>query len=73
MAGRSVRIGLGLFVLGLVFIAIDVFPFFFGDSDTPLWLNLCCLFAPLGFAVAVWSAIKSGRDDQRAAVRSLEH
>jgi uncharacterized membrane protein YhdT len=68
----GVRIGVVLFVVGLLFIAIDVLPFFFGDKDTPLWLNLACLLAPIGFAVAVWSGLKAGRDEQRAAVRNLE-
>ena len=70
-ASRAVRAGLLLFVVGLVFIAVDVVPFFDGDRDTPLWLNLACLLAPLGFAVAVWSALRVGREEQRAAVRRL--
>jgi uncharacterized membrane protein YhdT len=67
----GVRIGLVLFVAGLVFIAADVLPFFAGDHNTPLWLNLACLLAPAGFAVAVGSALRAGRDEQRAAVREL--
>jgi peptidoglycan/LPS O-acetylase OafA/YrhL len=66
---RMVRVGLVLFVLGLVAIAVDVLPFFASDHDRPLWLNLLCLLAPLGFAVAVVSALRAGREDQRAAVR----
>jgi uncharacterized membrane protein YhdT len=68
---RAVRIGLLLFVAGSVFIAVDVLPFFAGDSDTPLWLNLACLLAPIGLAVAVWSAVRTGRAEQRAALRHL--
>ncbi|MCU1655604.1 MAG: hypothetical protein JWO57_260 [Pseudonocardiales bacterium] len=68
---RAVRIGVALFVVGLVFIAADVVPFFFSDHNRPLWLNLACLLAPAGFAVAVWSAVRAGRADQRAAVREL--
>jgi uncharacterized membrane protein YhdT len=70
-ASRWIAIGLALFAIGLAFIAVDVLPFFAGDTDTPLWLNLACLLAPLGFAVAVWSALRSGRDEQRAALREL--
>ncbi len=66
------RLGIFAFALGLVAIAVDVLPFFFGDSDTPLWLNLACLLAPAGFALAVWSGLKAGRDEQRAAARSLD-
>lgn len=64
---RTVRIGLVLFVLGLVFIAVDVLPFFAGRHNTPLWLNLLCLLAPIGFAVAIGSALRAGRAEQRAA------
>ena len=60
-----------LFVAGLGFIAADVLPLFAGHHETPLWLNLACLLAPLGFAIAVGSAIRAGRADQRAAVRAL--
>jgi uncharacterized membrane protein YhdT len=70
-ASRTVRAGVLLFVLGLGFIAVDVLPFFAGDEDRPLWLNLACLLAPLGFAVVFWSAYRRGRDEQRAALREL--
>ena len=68
-----VRIGSALFVLGLIFIAIDVLPFFAGRHDTPLWLNLACLLAPLGFALAVGSALRAGRAEQRTAARAVGH
>lgn len=67
----TVRIGLALFVAGLAFIAVDVLPFFAGDRNTPLWLNLACLLAPLGFAIAVRAALRAGRAEQRAALRQL--
>ena len=67
-AAGPVRIGLALFVVGLAFVAVDVLPFFLGDHNTPLWLNLACLLAPLGFAVAVWGALRAGRAEQRAAL-----
>jgi uncharacterized membrane protein YhdT len=70
-ASRSVRAGLILFVLGLGFIAVDVLPFFAGDRDTPLWLNLACLLAPIGLAIAVGSALRAGREEQRSALRRL--
>jgi len=68
---RGVRVGLALFVLGLAFIAADVLPFFADDHDTPLWLNLACLLAPGGFAIAVWAGLRAGREEQRAALREL--
>lgn len=68
---RAVRIGLVLFVIGLGFIAADVLPFFADDHNTSLWLNLACLLAPAGFAVAVWAGLRNGREEQRAALREL--
>lgn len=69
---RSVAVGVLLFVVGLVFLLVTVLPFFFGDEDRPLWLNLGCLLAPLGFIVAVVGAVRAGRADQRRALRELE-
>jgi len=69
---RTVRIGLVLFVVGIGFLAADVVPFFFSAHNRPLWLNLACLLAPLGFAVAVWSGLRGGRDAQRAALQELD-
>lgn len=68
---RAVRAGLVLFALGLVAVAVDVVPFFGGVHNRPLWLNLACALAPLGFGVAVGSALTAGRADQRAALEEL--
>jgi hypothetical protein len=68
---RAVRAGLALFVVGLVFIAVDVVPFFFGDHNRPLWLNLACLLAPFGFLLAIGSALRAGRRAQRAALAAV--
>ena len=75
---RSVRLGLVLFGLGCGFIIADVVPFFADEHNRPLWLNLACLLAPAGFALAVTSAIRHGRTEQRAAAReaariSMQH
>lgn len=69
---RMVRVGLALFVIGLVFIAVDVLPFFADHHNSPLWLNLACLAAPLGFAIAVGSALRQGRAAQRQALHDIE-
>ncbi|MDQ2837848.1 MAG: hypothetical protein M3Y42_20185 [Actinomycetota bacterium] len=68
----SVRIGFALFVIGLVFLVVTVLPFFFGDHNRPLWLNLGCLGVPIGFVVAVTGAVRAGRADQRAALAELD-
>lgn len=68
----AVRVGLVLFALGLVAIAVDVLPFFAGAHNRPLWLNLACLLAPVGFAVVIWTGVRRGRDQQRAALAALQ-
>lgn len=67
----SVRVGFTLFLLGLVFLAVTVVPFFFGDHNRPVWLNVGCMLAPIGFVVAVYGVVRAGRADQRAAVRAV--
>ena len=59
-----------LFAAGLAFIAADVVPFFVNVHNRPLWLNLACLLAPVGFAVAIGSAVREGRAQQRAALKA---
>jgi uncharacterized membrane protein YhdT len=70
--GRGVQVGVGLCALGVLFVLVDVLPFFAGADDRPLWLNLACLLLPIGLVVAVWSALARGRRDQRAALRAVE-
>ncbi len=68
---RTVRFGLVIFAIGVIFIFVDVVPFFFAVHNRPLWLNLACLLAPAGFAVAMGAGIRRGRADQRAAAAEL--
>jgi peptidoglycan/LPS O-acetylase OafA/YrhL len=63
----SVRVGFILFALGLVFLAITVLPFFFGEHNRPVWLNVGCMLAPIGLVVAIVGAGRSRRAEQRAA------
>ncbi len=70
-AAPMVRAGLALFAIGVGFILIDVIPFFAGAHNRPLWLNLACLAAPAGFALAVGSAIRAGRAAGRQAARDV--
>jgi len=67
----AVRTGVWLFVIGLAFVAADVIWWWTGGEDSPLWLNLLCLLAPIGFAMATWSGLRAGQAEQRAALRAL--
>ncbi|CAN5593500.1 hypothetical protein BH10ACT8_BH10ACT8_25290 [soil metagenome] len=69
---RSVLIGLALFAVGLACLVITVTPFFFGDHNRPVWLNVACMLAPLGFIVAVTGGIRAGRRDQREAAAAVK-
>ena len=67
----SIRGGLSVFAIGLVFVVATVVPFFWGDHDRPLWLNAACMLAPLGFVIAVTGAVRAGRAEQRAVLQLL--
>jgi uncharacterized membrane protein YhdT len=70
-ATRAIKVGVTLFIVGVVFIAIDVLPFLFGTNDRPLWLNLACMAAPAGFVLAIVGAWRQGRTVARAAATDL--
>jgi len=67
----ALRVGLALFAVGLVFLVIVVLPFFAGDHNRSLWLNLGCMLAPLGFIVAVTSMWRASLARQRAVAAEL--
>ena len=60
-----VRYGLVLFVVGLVVIVVTFIGYAAGDDNRPLAQNLACLLAPLGFAMALFGLVRSGRADAR--------
>jgi uncharacterized membrane protein YhdT len=67
-----IRLGLVLFALGVALIAVELIGFAVGARDFPLWLDLLCgVLAPAGFIVAIASAIRAGRADQRAAFHAV--
>ena len=63
---RSTTAGFVLFGLGVLFVLATVLPYFLGSDNRPLWLNLGCLLAPIGLAVAVTGAVRAGRAEQRS-------
>jgi hypothetical protein len=68
---RTVQAGFTLFAIGLIFLLITVAPFFWGEHNRSVWLNLGCLLAPLGFGLAMVGIFRSTRADQRAAAAQL--
>jgi hypothetical protein len=67
-----VRIGLLIFGVGIVLIAVEVIGFFLGVRNWPLWLNVCSgAFAPAGMALALVGVFSAGRRDQRDALRAV--
>jgi hypothetical protein len=68
---RTVQAGFILFAVGLIFLVTTVMPFFWGDHNRSLWLNLGCLLAPVGFGLAMIGIFRSTRADQRAAAAQL--
>jgi len=68
---RSVQIGFVLFGIGMVCLVVTVLPFFWGDHNRPVWLNLGCMLVPIGLVVAVLGSVRAGRADQQAAAARL--
>lgn len=67
-----VRLGLAIFVIGVVFVGFAFIAFFLGHHDLPLWLNLACLLVPVGIVMAVWAGVARGRAEQQQAWRDVE-
>lgn len=67
LASRLMRhVGAVAFVVGLTAIIALVIPFFLGESDRPLWLNLIALGAPLGLALVLGGVVRRSHLVQRA-------
>ncbi|MGI8881897.1 MAG: hypothetical protein ACR2KJ_15600 [Jatrophihabitans sp.] len=65
------RWGVALFAVGLVTIVITLIQFGLGDHNRPLAQNLLCVLAPVGLALAVYAAVRDGRQAQRDAAREI--
>jgi integral membrane protein len=73
VAGRRLkRIGVGLFAIGLVTIIVTFLDYAFGDGDRPLWQNLLCVLAPIGFGLVILGLVQDGRAGARAAAIELD-
>lgn len=58
---RLLPTAVALFTVGLLGILTVFVLFATGHHDLPLWLNLVCLLAPVGFAVGVAGAVMQAR------------
>ena len=58
-----VRVGAGLFGLGVLAVVAIVVPFFFGLDERPTWLNLSALLLPVGLGVALLGLLLGARED----------
>lgn len=70
-AGKLVRAGATLFGVGLVAIVVTFIDFAVGDDNRPLWQNLLCVLAPIGFALAVGGLVRNSRAESRAIAREV--
>jgi hypothetical protein len=62
-----IRAGVVLFGLGLLAILVVVLPFFFGEQNRPLALNVAAgALPPLGLALALAGLVRGARSTARA-------
>lgn len=61
-----IRIGLGLFVVGLLAVAVILVLFFSGVRDLPLWANLVAGLAPVGFGLVLVGIFRDARRSSRS-------
>lgn len=69
---RLIRVGAVAFGLGVVAVAAEFVPFFFGRSNLPLWLALLCLLLPVGLGLALWGLLRQARAARRRAREASE-
>ena len=60
-----VRVGAGVFALGLVGVLLVVVPFFLGHGEAPLPLDLLALLLPVGFGLALLGLLRGTRHPQQ--------
>jgi hypothetical protein len=64
---RLARLGMVLFGIGLVAVAVILVLFATGSTDLPLWLNLAAMLAPAGFGLGLIGVYLESRSERRAA------
>lgn len=61
-----IAVGAGLFVIGLLAIAVIMVLFATGAKDLPLWLNLTAMLAPVGFGIGLIGIFREARSGRVA-------
>jgi hypothetical protein len=54
-------VGVILFLIGLVAVAVIMVLFATGSHDLPLWLNLTAMLAPVGFGIGLYGIAREAR------------
>jgi len=62
---RLVRVGAGVFAVGLLAAVVVVVPFFFGRANSPLGLTLGTLLMPVGLGIALSGLLRAARRARR--------
>jgi hypothetical protein len=60
------RLGMVLFVIGLVAVAVILVLFATGTTELPLWVNLLAMLAPVGFGLGLLGVYSEARAARRA-------
>ena len=61
------RVGMILFGVGLVAVAVIMVLFATGSTELPLWLNLVAMLAPVGFGLGLLAVFNEARTSRRAS------
>jgi uncharacterized membrane protein YhdT len=64
------KVGMILFAIGAIAIAVDLILFASGSRNLPLWLNLTCLLAPVGLGIGLVGTLVDARASARRASAS---
>jgi integral membrane protein len=69
--GTLIRAGLVVFAIGLIAIVVTFIDFAIGDDNRPLWQNLLCVLAPIGFGLAVAGLVRNARAENRSIAAAV--
>ena len=61
MGDLLVRVGAGVFAVGVLGVLLVVVPFFLGHSDAPLTVSLLALLLPVGLGLALTGLLVGAR------------